>query len=75
MSAIGLSGGSASGFRAIGSRADFRPEHFRFARTQSRALRDIKWESRIKPLHSWSEILLYVAGGIVVTVALLSFVA
>ena len=75
MSAIGLTGGSASSFRAIGSRADFRHEHFHFARTQSRALREVKWEARIKPLHSWSEILLYVAGGIVVTVALLSFVA
>ena len=72
MSAIGLSGRGTANIHVIGSRADFRHEHFRFARTQSRALSDVKWESRIKPLHSWSEILLYVAGGVVLTVALLS---
>ena len=68
MSAIGL--GSPSSIRGVGSHAEFRSEHLRFARTQSRAMSVVTWESRAKPLHSWSEILLYAGFGVVVTLSL-----
>jgi hypothetical protein len=76
MSAIGLlSGGSApKKSRVIGAHADFRPEDFRFARTQSRRLSESRWESRIKPMHSWGEIALYATGGVVLTVAVVTMV-
>jgi hypothetical protein len=56
----------------IGAHADYRPEDFFFARTQSVALRAAKWESRIKPMHSWSEIALYGAGLIAVLIVALN---
>jgi hypothetical protein len=65
MSAIGISARNvAYKPRAIviGAHADYRPEDFFFARTQSLSLRAAKWESRIRPMHSWSEIALYGAG-------------
>ncbi len=50
----------------ISSHADYRHEDYFFARTQSRALRDLEWEHSDKPLHSWSEIL-YPALGLAAT--------
>jgi hypothetical protein len=78
MSAIGYSRrGNAYKGRAIliGAHADFRPQDFRFPRTQSRLLSETKWESRIRPLHSWAEIALYAAGIAVLVIATLSMVA
>jgi hypothetical protein len=57
----------------IGAHADYRPEDFSFARTQSVTLREAKWESRIKRMHSWSEIALYSAGLVAVLVVALNF--
>jgi hypothetical protein len=76
MSAIGFSR-SAFGRKAIviGAHADFRPQDFRFPRTQSRLLSEAKWESRIQPLHSWGEIALYGTGIAVLAIATLSMVA
>ena len=56
----------------IGAHADYRPEDFCFARTQSVSLRAAKWESRIKPMHSWSEIALYTSGLIAILVVALN---
>jgi hypothetical protein len=58
----------------IGAHADYRPEDFSFARMQSVALRAAKWESRIKPMHSWSEIGLCVVGLIALLVVGFNFV-
>jgi hypothetical protein len=40
-----------------GARADYRASDYFFQRTQSAATRDAEWESRIKPLKPWNEIL------------------
>ena len=37
----------------IGAHADYRREDFVFSRTQSPQLRELEWESRIKPLKPW----------------------
>ncbi len=76
MSAIGLSDPSAYKRRPllISAHADYRPQDFFFPRTQSLSLRDAEWESRIKPMHSWSEIILYGAVLVAAAAALLSFI-
>ena len=81
MSAIGISAGKIARTpkiahaprTVIGAHADYRPEDFFFARTQSVSLRAAKWQSRIKPQRSWSEIALYCAGLIAILVAGFSF--
>lgn len=76
MSAIGISARNAAykpRSMVIGAHADYRPEDFFFARTQSLVSREAKWESRIRPMHSWSEIALYSAGLVAVLIAVLSF--
>ena len=76
MSAIGISVRNAAykpRIMVIGAHADYRPEDFFFARTQSVSLREAKWESRIRPMHTWSEIALYSAGLIAILIAALSF--
>jgi hypothetical protein len=44
--------------RQIGAHADYRLQDYYFPRTQSRAMNAVKWGSRIKPMLSWSEIML-----------------
>jgi hypothetical protein len=65
MSAIGISG-HESPFKhrpmLISAHADYRPQDFYFSRTQSVSLRSAEWESRIRPMHSWSELALYGLG-------------
>jgi hypothetical protein len=39
--------------RVIGAHADYRREDFIFSRTQSPTLREMEWESRLKPLKPW----------------------
>jgi hypothetical protein len=76
MSAIGISADNLAckpRVMVIGAHADYRPEDFFFARTQSVALRAAKWESRIRPMHSWSEIALYSVGLIAILVVALNF--
>lgn len=76
MSAIGISSGHARYPRTstcISAHADYRPQDFYFSRTQSQALRAATWESRIRPMHSWSEIALYSAGVFAVLVLAASF--
>jgi hypothetical protein len=42
--------------KIIGSHADYRPSDYMFPRTQSIALREASWESRLRPLKPWSEL-------------------
>ncbi len=37
----------------MGLCAEFRPEHYSYARTQSRTLQRLEWEDRAPPLRSW----------------------
>ena len=74
MSAIGLPRGrDQSGVLLIGAHADFRHQDFFFPRTQSPGFRDAAWESRIRPMLSWSEILLYAAGAAGVLLVIVCF--
>lgn len=54
----------------VSSHADHIPSHWRFPRTQSRALSSLEWESRIPALRAWGN---YIAGG--VAAALLALLA
>ena len=54
MSAIGLP--NSKNF-AVSAYADYRHDVLVFPRQQSPALRDMEWESRLKPLQSWSSLL------------------
>lgn len=48
--------------RIIASHADYKRTDFVFNRTQSREMKSAQWESRIRPMRSWSEIGTY--GGV-----------
>ena len=54
MSAIGMLSASRGKGLAISAYADVRHEQLCFERQQSLALRSMEWEGRIKPLTSWS---------------------
>ena len=57
MSAIGMSALRGKEF-AISAYADVRHEQLFFERQQSLALRKMEWENRIKPMTSWSALIL-----------------
>jgi len=57
MSAIGMSAPRGKGF-AISAYADVRHEQLFFERQQSLALRSMEWEDRIKPMASWSALIM-----------------
>ena len=57
MSAIGMSALRGKGF-AISAYADIRHEQLFFERQQSLALKGMEWEGRIRPMTSWSGLLL-----------------
>ena len=67
MSAIGLS--NSKNF-AVSAYADYRHDLLVFPRQQSIALREMEWESRLKPLQSWSSLL-----GRLAAIALLALLA
>ena len=69
MSAIGLES-RPQAKALISCHADYRREHFVFARTQSSALRNLPWEHRTKPLQSWDR-LFYNGLGIAALIAVL----
>lgn len=71
MSAIGLPHGK--GF-VMSAYADYRHDSLVFARMQSQALRDLEWENRLKPLTSWSALLVRFAVGAALVGAILAFV-
>jgi hypothetical protein len=64
MSAIGLSALRGKGF-AISAYADVGREQLCFERQQSLAMRDMEWEGRVRPLLSWSTLIMRVLGGAV----------
>ena len=57
MSAIGLSALRGKGF-AISAYADVRHEQLFFERQQSLSLRNMEWEGRIRPMTSWSALIM-----------------
>ena len=77
MSAIGFSD-KESIFNAkaslIGAHADFQFNDYFFLRTQSPSFRNAEWETRIKPMHSWSELIVYGAGIVLAILAMGVFV-
>jgi hypothetical protein len=56
MSAIGMSALRGKGF-TISAYADVRHEQMFFERQQSLTLRNMEWENRIKPMASWSALI------------------
>jgi hypothetical protein len=58
MSAIGMFDAPRGKGFAISAYADIRHEQLFFERQQSLALRDMEWEGRIKPITSWSTLIL-----------------
>lgn len=71
MSAIGISALRGKGF-AISAYADIRHEQLFFERQQSLALRSMEWEDRIKPMVSWSALIMRGVGVAVLASALLA---
>ena len=67
MSAIGMSAPRGKAF-AVSAYADVRHEQLFFERQQSLALRSMEWEGRIKPMTSWSMLIMRAWG-----VAILAF--
>ncbi|HUE64058.1 MAG TPA: hypothetical protein VMO78_06760 [Rhizomicrobium sp.] len=73
MSAIGISAPRGKGI-AISAYADVRHEQLCFERQQSLALRNMEWEGRIRPMMSWSALILRALGLVVLACAILAFV-
>jgi hypothetical protein len=76
MSAIGISGGNACRFspHIISAHADHCRSDFVFPRTQSLNLRAAPWESRIKPMRTWSELGAYGITALAATALLTAFI-
>ena len=71
MSAIGISTPRGKGF-AVSAYADVRHEQLFFERQQSLALRSMEWEGRIKPLTSWSVLVMRGLGAAILACAILA---
>ena len=71
MSAIGLSAPRGKGF-AISAYADVRHEQLFFERQQSLSLRNMEWEGRIRPMTSWSALIMRGLGLTVLACAILA---
>ena len=71
MSAIGLSAPRGKGF-AISAYADVRHEQLFFERQQSLSLRNMEWEGRIRPMTSWSALIMRGLGMAVLASAILA---
>jgi hypothetical protein len=75
MSAAGLAQLTYSPRRKIiASRADHNRSDFIFSRTQSREMRGTPWESRIRPMRTWSEIGAYAGASLAAMALLTAFV-
>jgi hypothetical protein len=72
MSAIGLSAASRGKGFAVSAYADIRHEQLFFERQQSLALRGMEWEGRIRPITSWSTLILRGLGVAVLASAILA---
>ena len=53
----------------IGAHADHKTSDFFFPRVQSLETRDLPWENRIKPIHSYGEIAAY-TGAVILAASL-----
>jgi len=71
MSAIGLSAPRGKEF-AISAYADVRHEQLFFERQQSLTLRTLEWEGRIRPMTSWSGLIMRGLGVTVLACATLA---
>ena len=71
MSAIGLSAPRGKEF-AISAYADIRHEQLFFERQQSLALKGMEWEGRIRPMTSWSALILRGLGVAILASAILA---
>ena len=71
MSAIGISAPRGKGF-AISAYADVRHEQFFFERQQSLTLRSLEWEGRIRPMMSWSALIMRGLGVAILASAILA---
>jgi hypothetical protein len=71
MSAIGLSAPRGKGF-AISAYADVRHEQLFFERQQSLSLRNMEWEGRIRPMTSWSALIMRGLGAAVLACTILA---
>lgn len=72
MSAIGMSAAPRGKGLAISAYADIRHEQLFFERQQSLTLRNMEWEDRIKPMTSWSALILRGLGLAVLASAILA---
>ncbi|HEX4027095.1 MAG TPA: hypothetical protein VHX18_05700 [Rhizomicrobium sp.] len=72
MSAIGMFVAPRGKGFAISGYADVRHEQLFFERQQSLALRNMEWEGRIKPMTSWSALILRGLGMAVLASAVLA---
>jgi hypothetical protein len=72
MSAIGLYAAPRGKGFAISAYADVRHEQLFFERQQSLALRDMEWEGRIRPMTSWSGLILRGLGVAILACAILA---
>ena len=69
MSAIGLPNGKDF---VLSVHADYSHDAIMFARQQSPALRELEWENRLRPLKSWTSLLLPWLGGLLLGTLLLA---
>jgi hypothetical protein len=58
----------------IGAHADHRTADYFFPRTQSLESRDLPWENRLKPVHSYGELAIYTAAVVIAASLALSFI-
>jgi len=70
MSAIGLPNGKDF---VLSGYADYSHDALMFARQQSPALRELEWENRLRPLKSWSSLLVPWLGGLLAGTLLLAW--
>ena len=64
--------GPDGAYERIATCAEWRQDQMVFARQQSLAMREMAWESRIKPLRSWSSLVTPWAGAAMLALALLA---
>ncbi|HXS07235.1 MAG TPA: hypothetical protein VN723_10625 [Rhizomicrobium sp.] len=69
MSAIGLPNGKDF---VLSAYADYRRDAMMFARQQSPAMRELEWESRVRPLKSWASLLAPWLAGFLTAILLLT---
>jgi hypothetical protein len=74
MSAMGMSAAPRGKGFVISAYADVRHEQLFFERQQSLALRNMEWEGRVRPMLSWSSLIMRGLGVAVLVGAILEIV-